>query len=66
VTDIILSSGGLWTSTRDAIVAFWNAPLDQPDHALGLPVALVCQKRLAELQTHFLEKYGRAWPCASG
>jgi len=34
----------------DAIVAFWNAPLDQPDHAArACRAALKCQRRLMEL-----------------
>lgn len=35
----------------DAIMAFWNAPLDQPDHAWrGCAAAWHCQVRLAQIQ----------------
>ncbi len=43
----------------DAIVAFWNAPIGQPDHAIrACRAALRCQRRLAELRGPYEQKYG--------
>jgi adenylate cyclase len=44
----------------DAIIAFWNAPLDVPDHAVRIVrAALQCQSRLAELRPAFFDRTGK-------
>ncbi len=60
MTDIILSYGGTLDKYEgDAIIAFWNAPLDQPDHAVrACRAAIECQKRLGELRSEFVKKSG--------
>lgn len=60
MTDIIQDSGGYVDKyIGDAVVAFWNAPLDQEDHAAqALHSALECQRHLAERQESFQKEYG--------
>jgi adenylate cyclase len=61
MTDIIQEEGGTIDKYEgDAIIAFWNAPVDQPDHAVrAVRSALRCQKRLAELRPAFRDRVGK-------
>jgi adenylate cyclase len=44
----------------DAIMSFWGAPLNDPEHALhGVDAALTMQKRIRALDTEFIK---RGWP----
>jgi adenylate cyclase len=61
MTDIIQEEGGTIDKYEgDAIIAFWNAPLDLADHAArAVRAALRCQVRLAELRPAFRERVGK-------
>lgn len=56
---ILTEDGTLDKYEGDAILAFWNAPLDQDDHALrACRAALTCQRRLAEIQDRLRGRAG--------
>jgi adenylate cyclase len=61
MTDIIHEEGGTVDKYEgDAIIAFWNAPIDQSDHARRcVSAAMRCQSRLAEMGPMFRERLGR-------
>lgn len=61
MTDIIHEEGGTVDKYEgDAIIAFWNAPLTQPDHAVRcVRAALRCQVKLAEMRPSFRESLGK-------
>jgi adenylate cyclase len=60
MTDIIHSEGGTIDKYEgDAIIAFWNAPLEIDAHAdRAVRAALSCQARLEELQPTFIKRIG--------
>lgn len=61
MTDIILSYGGTIDKYEgDAIIAFWNAPTNQPDHAKrALEASLACQQKLIEMQEELVAVAGK-------
>ena len=61
MTELILGHGGTIDKYMgDAIMAFWNAPLDTPDHpAKACATALAMQARLKELNVEWEEEARR-------
>jgi adenylate cyclase len=61
MTDIIHEEGGTVDKYEgDAIIAFWNAPLAQPDHAVRcVRAALKCQAKLASMRPELHKTIGR-------
>jgi adenylate cyclase len=60
MTDILMDEAGTLDKYEgDAIIAFWNAPLDVPDHARRACVAAVkCQQELARRRPDWQARYG--------
>jgi adenylate cyclase len=61
MTDIIQEEAGTVDKYEgDAIIAFWNAPLDFPDHGLrAVRAAIRCQEKLAEMRPMFKARTGK-------
>ena len=61
MADIIQEEGGTVDKYEgDAIIAFWNAPMEMEDHAArAVRAALRCQARLKEMRSHFQEQAGK-------
>ena len=62
LSDAIMALGGTIDKYEgDAIIAFWNAPLPQREHAeLAVTAALKCQQLLEARNPYYLETYGHA------
>ncbi len=61
MTAVLLAEGAtLDKYAGDGIVAFWNAPVEEPDHALrAIRAALRCQRVLASRADEFAAQAGR-------
>ena len=61
MTDILLESGGTIDKYEgDAIIAFWNAPVELPDHGRRAVETMIrCQEKLAQLRPELEQRAGR-------
>ena len=61
MTDILLESGGTIDKYEgDAIIAFWNAPVELHDHGRRAVEAMIrCQEKLAQLRPQLEQRAGR-------
>ena len=61
MTEIILETGGTIDKYEgDAIIAFWNAPLSQENHAeRALTAAIRCQQKLQEIRDELEQMCGK-------
>jgi len=61
MTDLIQEEGGTIDKYEgDAIIAFWNAPVAQADHAVrAVRAALRCQEALSALRPAFRQRVGK-------
>jgi adenylate cyclase len=61
MTNIIHEEGGTVDKYEgDAIIAFWNAPLEVPEHAArAVRAAMRCQEVLAKMRAGFKERIGK-------
>ena len=61
MTDVIQGEGGTVDKYEgDAIIAFWNAPLDLEDHAVrAVRSALRCQEELARMRPEVKKRIGK-------
>jgi adenylate cyclase len=61
MTDIIHEENGTVDKYEgDAIIAFWNAPLEVPEHAVrAVCAAIRCQEVLADMRPAFKERIGK-------
>jgi adenylate cyclase len=68
MTDIVLQHGGIVDKyIGDAVMAFWGAPLADPDHARkAVKCAIAMRKRCDELRPLWFEEYGQLVQARAG